>query len=181
MQKKVLVPIVDGFEEIELVGIVDILRRAGLSVTIAGLDKKQEYRGAHSIGILSDSCLEGLDASSFDAVVLAGGWDGMQNFCASDHLLKVVSDLFYEKKLVAAICASPVVLHQAGVKLESFTCYPQCDSLIGKERKQERVVRDCNVITASGPAFTVEFALEIAQYLCGNEVLRQLKKELLLQ
>ncbi|WP_104698063.1 MULTISPECIES: DJ-1 family glyoxalase III [unclassified Helicobacter] len=180
MQKKVLVPIADGFEEIELVGIVDILRRAGIDVIIAGLDKKQYYKGAHHISIASDDCLMDIDFSSFDSVVLAGGWDGMQNFCASEKLLKVIFNFFQEKKLVAAICASPVVLYRAGIPLEDFTCYPQCETLIQKERKQENIVISDNIITGSGPAFAIEFALAIVQYLCGTEILNQLKKELLL-
>lgn len=177
---KVLVPMLQGFEEIELVSIVDILRRAGLSVALAGRD---EYvRGAHNIALKAECKLDSLDTSEFSAIALAGGYEGMQNLCKDDFVIKALQDLNASGKLVAAICASPIVLGKANVLKNKFSCYPSCEDSITSSAKYcaEKVVVDENIITANGPASAPLFALAIVEYLLGKNKRDEIAKELLL-
>ena len=150
MSKKVLVPLANGFEEIEFVSIVDTLRRAQIEVLIAGVSDEdsangaggaksssvsangtsRSYTGAHGIAISADATLDSLDSSAlagFDGVALAGGWQGMLNLKASQKLRKILREFKAEGKLVSAICASPIVLDAAGVLGGKFACYPSCE------------------------------------------------------
>lgn len=157
MSKKVLVPLANGFEEIEFVSIVDTLRRAQIEVLIAGVSDEgsasganglktnsasecgtsassagvgRSYTGAHGIAISADATLDSLDSSSlagFDGVALAGGWQGMLNLKASQKLREILREFKAEGKLVSAICASPIVLDAAGVLGGKFACYPSCE------------------------------------------------------
>ena len=186
MQKKILVLLTDGFEEIEFVSIVDVLRRAGLAVFIAGLDGQRIYQGAHHIALQSEGCLMDLlkgglgGIGGFDGVVLPGGGEAMQRFCASGELKDLLLRFYHAGKLVGAICAAPVVLHEAGLPLGDFTCYPSCEALIGRLRNGASVVQDGNILTASGPAVAMEFALALVSQLCGEERVKFLKTEMLL-
>lgn len=144
MSKKVLVPLANGFEEIEFVSIVDTLRRAQIEVLIAGVSDEgsasgagasassasKSYIGAHGIAISADTMLDSLDSSTlagFDGVALAGGWQGMLNLKASQKLREILREFKAEGKLVSAICASPIVLDAAGVLGGKFACYPSCE------------------------------------------------------
>lgn len=144
--KKVLVPLANGFEEIEFISIVDTLRRAGVEVVIAGVNDSNKagakkdlrassdsvgiYTGAHGVEICAEVSLEELDSSalaSFDGVALAGGWQGMLNLKSSQKLREILQDFKARGKLVSAICASPIVLDSAGVLSGKFACYPSCE------------------------------------------------------
>lgn len=177
---KVLVPILSGFEEIELISIVDILRRAGISVVLAG--RESAVRGAHNIILQSDCDLDLLNVADFSAIALAGGYEGMQNLCNDDFVIKALQDLNAQGKLVSAICASPIVLGKAGVLKNKFSCYPSCENAIDSSAKYcaERVIVDENIITANGPASAPIFALTIVEYLIGKEKRDEIAKELLL-
>ncbi len=177
---KVLVPILQGFEEIELVSIVDILRRAGLIVVLAGRNKS--VIGAHNITLKSECDLSEINVSEFSAIALAGGYDGMINLCNDDFAIKIVQEINAQGRLVAAICASPIVLGKAGVLKNKFSCYPSCENSIESSAKYcaEKVVIDENIITANGPASATLFALAIVEYLLGREKRDEVAKELLL-
>ena len=177
---KVLVPILQGFEEIELVSIVDILRRAGLIVVLAGRNKS--VIGAHNIILKSDCDLSEINVSEFSAIALAGGYNGMINLCNDDFVIKTVQEINAQGRLVAAICASPIVLGKAGVLKNKFSCYPNCENSIESSAKYcaEKVVIDENIITANGPASAALFALAIVEYLLGREKRDEVAKELLL-
>ena len=178
--KKVLVPMLQGFEEIELVSIVDILRRAGLSVVLAGRDEC--VRGAHNITLKAECKLDSLNIGEFSAIALAGGYEGMQNLCKDSFVIKALQDLNASGKLVAAICASPIVLGKANVLKNKFSCYPSCENAIDSSAKYcaEKVVVDENIITANGPASASLFALAIVEYLLGKNKRNEIAKELLL-
>lgn len=181
LMKNVLLPIARGFEEIELVSVADILRRAGVRVVVASLDSHKRVLGAHHIVIEADSALPELEMEHFNAIVLAGGYNGMQNL-ANNELIKLWLTTFkQEQKLIAAICASPIVLDKAGVLEGEFTCYPGCENQInmqGKNRNAEAVVKNGNIITSVGPATANVFALTIVKELCGGEKAQELYEEL---
>lgn len=182
MNKKVLVPLASGFEEIEFVSIADILRRAGFKVLIASLDENLLVKGAHDIEIKADCALQSVDISEFDAVALAGGYNGMMNLKANAKILECIKSLHSSGKLVCAICASPIVLNAAGIFDEAtqFACYPSCEAGLKGVFVKKAVCKSENIITSAGPATATLFALEIVDYLCGKEVKEKLENELLL-
>lgn len=175
--KNVLVPIAKGFEEIELVSIVDTLRRAELRAIMASLDMHKRVLGAHNIVIEADTALPECEMGDFEAIALAGGYNGMLNLANNELIIQWLKAFKRDSKLIAAICASPIVLDKAGVLDGDFTCYPSCEADInmqGKTRSDSAVVKNGNVITSIGPATGVIFALSIVETLCGKDIAQSL-------
>ena len=179
--KKVMVPLAEGFEEIEAITNIDVLKRAGIEVITAGLGNK-EIEGDHGLKIETDLLLEEVNLEELEAIVLPGGIPGAENLRNSDKLLWLISELNARESLVAAICAAPMVLDKAGVlKDKKATSYPGFDKeMPSSEYVEERVVRDHNVITGRGPGVAMEFALEVVRYLIGHEKVDDLKEEMLI-
>jgi 4-methyl-5(b-hydroxyethyl)-thiazole monophosphate biosynthesis len=176
MSKSVLVPLAQGFEEIEAVSIIDVLRRSGLTVTTAALSGS-EVVGANNITIKADKTLSDVKNSEFDAVVLPGGMPGTTNLLESSELADVLKRHQQSSKLLAAICAAPWVLGAHGIlDNKPSTIYPGMEENLPDSCKKTnaRVVKDENLITGQGPAVAIEFALEIVNELVGNETKQQL-------
>ncbi len=183
--KKILIPLAQGFEEAEFIGIADVCKRAKeaagkLEVLIASLTDELLVRGANGIGIQADLALKQIDLNSLDAIAMPGGFEGMQNLKNNPLIIETIRKLHSQGKLVAAICASPIVLHHAGVIEGEFTCYPGCESGIPATRLNQAVVKRGNVITSAGPATAILFGLEIVRCLCGQSVYENLYDGLLL-
>lgn len=180
MTNKILVPMMSGFEEIELISIVDILRRAGLSVVIAA--ESENVAGAHGVMLKADCKFSEINIDDFSAIALAGGYEGMINLSKSSFIIDTLKDFNTKNKLIAAICASPIVLDKAGVLKNTYTCYPSCEESIKSNAKYDSklVVVDSNIITSIGPASAPLFAIEIARYLLGDEIANKVAKDLLL-
>lgn len=181
MQTKILVPMMDGFEEIELVSIVDVLRRAMLDVAI--IAEKELVTGTHNIVLKTDYKFNQVDINDFSAIVLAGGYDGMINLSNNPFIIKTLEDFNTKNKLIAAICASTIVLDKAGVLKNTYACYPGCEESIKSNAKyvsDEIVVVDNNIITSIGPASASLFAIEIVRFLLGNKIANDLTKSLLI-
>lgn len=179
---KVLVPLAAGFEEIEAVTIIDILRRAGLDVITAGLEGSK-IKGDHEIKIEADTKLSAVDADDLLAVVLPGGMPGAANLRNNDCLLKIIKEVYEADKLCAAVCAGPIVLEAAGI-LESkdATSYPGFDKdMLSCNYREERVVQDGNIITGRGPGAAVEFVMTIVEYLLDAEERKELEKSMLVK
>ena len=111
--KKIIMPLADGFEEIETMTIVDVLRRAGLSITIAGL-KSGELVGAHDIRVMPDQTLDEVKEESFDMIVLPGGQPGVDNLRKDPRVLDLLKKMKKSNKVIGAICAAPLALRDAG-------------------------------------------------------------------
>ena len=168
--ERILVPLAEGFEEIEAVAIVDVLRRAGLDVTVAGL-RPGPVKGSHGIPISPDADLGALDLSSFTMLVLPGGMPGTRNLAADERVLGLVRRLHAEGRRTAAICAAPLVLHAAGVvRGVPVTSHPSVrKELAGAVvRDEPRVLRSGPVTTSQGPGTAIEFALALVADLCGE-------------
>ena len=170
--KKVLVILADGFEEIEALAPIDVLRRCGASVTVAGLGNLQ-IKGAHGVWVRCDVELLDVREERFDAIVLPGGMPGAANLHKSEMVNSVILDTYKRGDLVCAICASPAfVLAPTGVlEGKRCTCYPGCEGVAPTVKfGTYRTVRDGNVITAAGPGTALEFSLLIAEALFGKQV-----------
>ncbi|WP_169763693.1 DJ-1 family glyoxalase III [Campylobacter mucosalis] len=182
--KSVAILLADGFEEIEALATADILRRAGIAVSLVGVSENF-VRGTHDIIVKSDITLDELDGKSFDMIVLPGGLPGASNLALNKNVIEIVRDFDLSGKFIAAICAAPMVLGEAGVLKDSFTCYPGFESNVktgnAKYTSEKNVVKDKNIITAKGPAISLEFALFIVSELTSKQTSDSLKSDLLLE
>lgn len=178
---KVILPLAVGFEEIEAVSVVDILRRAGVDVVLAALEDLH-VKGAHGIEIKADIHLSDVDKDSFDMVVLPGGLPGAIHLSQHLFLQQLLQDFDAKGKSIAAICAAPLALKTAGVLKNSYTCYPSFETKINHPGYlgEPKVVRDKNITTSQGPSTSILFALSLVEQLCSEEMMLKLRKELLL-
>ena len=158
----------NGFEEVEGLTVVDMLRRLGIECDIVG--KSDDITGSHGIVIKADKLLEEITVKDYDAVVLPGGLPGATNLRDDEKVISLVKEMNKAGKIVAAICAAPIVLERAGVlEGRGFTAYPGVGEKIeGGNFKEELVVMDGNIITSRGPATSMEFAFSIAEALGVN-------------
>jgi len=179
MKKSALVILADGFEEIEAITPIDLLRRAGIDVVIAGLDKRKIV-GAHGIEITCDTTAQEIHLRPFDAVVLPGGGIGTKNLLGSDLVLEITRSNFRNNNVTAAICAAPMILGETGVLAgQKFTCYPGVESKISHGLfSNESVVVSGNIITARSAASSIEFGLEIINSLLGKTVSDEVKMKI---
>ena len=118
----VLVPLASGFEEIEAVSIIDILRRADIEVIIASLDENLSVKGANGISIISDVNISSVKYSSLDMIILPGGVEGTYKLAKDENVIKILQDLDARGKNIGAICAAPFALNEAGVLKQNYTC-----------------------------------------------------------
>ena len=164
---RVLVPLAEGFEEIEAVTVIDVLRRAGLDVFVAGL-APGVVTGAHGVGVVTDGELGELAADWAQAIVLPGGMPGTRALREDERVLALVRDLAGQGRLTAAICAAPTVLAAAGVEGgRVLTSHPSVRTELGAAKvvTDARVVRSGNVLTSQGAGTAMEFALALVAEL----------------
>jgi 4-methyl-5(b-hydroxyethyl)-thiazole monophosphate biosynthesis len=175
----ILVPLADGFEEIEAVSIIDVLRRADITVTMATLSSNP-ITGSHGIVIGAECHIRECSADDFDGMILPGGMPGSENLKQSDAVIALLRAFFEKGKLVGAICAAPMVLGRAGIlKGKKATCYPGFEGeLAGATILAQPVVTDGNVITGKGAGCAIPFALEIVRVLRGDDIKTTLKNNL---
>lgn len=178
--KRVLIPLAPGFEEIEALAVVDILRRAGAEVVTAGI-VEGVIEGRSGIRVVPDKALEGILAEPFDMLVLPGGAPGTENLKKDPRILKLAKGFYSAKKLVAAICAAPTVLSAAGVtEGKNVTCHPGVrNELTGETLSDERVVVDKNIVTSQGPGTAIEFAFKLVELLFGPETAEKVNRGVL--
>lgn len=176
----VLIPIAKGFEEIEAVALIDVLRRGGLEVRVLGVGG-DEIEGAHGITLKCDGILEGISADELDMIVLPGGWGGT-NILASDATVQgLLKDMDAKGKEIGAICAAPYALDRAGVLKDIFTCYPSVEEKISHPgyHPELHVVEDQNVMTSRGPGTAICFGLAIVKRFKGEAAYESIKSGLL--
>lgn len=169
--KTVFVFLAEGFEEIEAVTTIDLLRRAGLSVITISVEDSLEVTGAHHIPVIADRHISNIDELKADAFVLPGGLPGVSNLAKSETLLDILRKAQNDSKLLAAICAAPSILGELGMlDGKTATCYPSFEEKLGDYQATESaVVLSDGVITARSAGVTIPFALEIIKYLLDEE------------
>lgn len=183
MSKKVLVVLAEGFEEIEAITPIDVLRRAGLEVTIAGVGGHQ-ITGSHGITVETDTTIEEIEELP-DAIVLPGGMPGAENLSKSETLMALLKSMDGEGRQIGAICAAPAVaLASTGIlDGRKATCFPGFESRFGQAIvfSPDRVVVDGNITTSRGPGTALEFALALAGRLAGAEMQQDLSERMLVK
>lgn len=178
---RILVPLAEGFEEIEAICVIDILRRADVEVVTAGL-MKGLVEGSHKIKMLPDTTLEKIDYRDFDGLVLSGGAPGFVNLGNDERILNMAREMDRAGKLVAAICAAPSVLIKAGVlQGRRATVSPSGKAQVEAcaHFSEDRVEVDGNLVTSRSPGTALEFALKLAEILAGKEKMQMVKAQTL--
>lgn len=179
---RVIVFLAEGFEEIEALTVVDYLRRVDILVDTVSITDNKQVKGAHDIVVMADKIIDELgDLENYTTVIIPGGMPGASNLRDNKLVINIVKEIYEKQKLVAAICAGPIVLHRAGIlKGKLVTSFPGFEEeLTGSIYTGKDVERDKNIITARGPYFAVDFALEIVDYLLGVEKVEELKLSIL--
>lgn len=182
MEKRVLILLADGFEEIEALTPADYLRRVGVDVTLCAIGNERLVRGAHDIRVEADVLLENLENSDeFDMLILPGGMPGSTNLRDDDRVIRLVRAYDEAERWIGAICAAPIILEKAGItEGRAGTSYPGFEKTLGfRDYREDVVVRDGHLITARGPAAAVFFALELARVLVGSKTADKLKNDIL--
>ncbi len=167
----------NGFEEIEALGTLDLLRRAGLEVTTCTLNQTPLCLGAHNIATETELCLTELDSTAYDGVILPGGMGGSTALAETQGVRELLKDYDAQGKLICAICAAPALVLTAAevVRNRKVTCYPAPPFIeaLGPNYVESRAVVSDNLITAAGPGCFTDFAAAIITRLCGEETTAQ--------
>ncbi len=181
---KILVPLSEGFEEMEAVILIDILRRGGVDAVTAATGESLFVCGGHGIEIAADALWDDIAKEDFDGIAIPGGMGGTRRNQADDRVLAKVAELHRAGRLVAAICAGPLVLKSAGI-LDAdakVTCYPGLDDELEDTKRQNGfVVTDGNVVTSQGPGTSFAFALALLRRLRGDAVADDVRDGALVQ
>ncbi len=179
--KKVIVFLAEGFEEIEAISIIDVLRRAEVSVTTVSISKDKQVKGAHNVPVVADKLFDEVDFASYDMIVLPGGMPGAKNLQEHEGVRKQI-EAFEKDKQIGAICAAPMILGGMGLlKGKRATCYPGFEAeLIEAKITDEAVTVDGNITTGKGPAFAMQFALQLVETLAGKATRNEVSDGLLL-
>lgn len=170
----------DGCEEIEGLTVVDLVRRAGIEIEMISVSGNDTVTGSHKIAFRTDVKKADADYTSYDGIVLPGGMPGTTHLMEDETVNRVIREFASEGKLVAAICAAPSVLGNAGLLAgKTATCYPGVEGkLIGADFVTDPVAKDGNIITSRGLGTAIDFAAEIVAYLKDQEAAKSLKESI---
>lgn len=176
---KALILLANGFEEIEALTPIDLLRRAGIEVTIAGLGNLQ-IKSARNVEIICETKVESVKASDYNAIILPGGGRGAENLSKSKEVVSLISQIDKQNGLIAAICASPAIVLGKNNLLNNrkFTCFPGCQTGIKGNYTGERVTVDKNLISSLGAGSSIEFSLAIIKYLIDENTEQRIKNDI---
>lgn len=178
--KKIGIMVANGYEEIEMLTVVDIMRRAGLTCDIISVTGEQALVSSHQVTVLSDVLYENADFDSYDALVIPGGMPGTTNLGAHAGVCEQLKRACAQGKLIAAICAAPTVFGQLGLLQEKKAiCFPGMENqLAGAEVTFESVVCDGNIITSRGMGTAIDFGLAILAYFEDEATADELAKKI---
>lgn len=179
--KNIAVHLAEGFEEIEAISIIDVLRRADFDINIVSVSGGIVVTGSHSIKVLADTLFENVDYSKIDMIVLPGGMPGSENLKAHSGLREQILNFNDSNKPLGAICAAPMVLGNLGLlKGKNATCYPGFeDELHGAIITGNNVEAVDNIITGKGAGVAIDFALKIVEVHKGREAAKQLAEKMI--
>ena len=171
----ILVPLAEGFEEIEAVTIIDMLRRAGHTVTTASL-KNKIVTGAHSIQITADKILTEIRFEEFGAFILPGGMPGSTNLRDHDRVMSFIQRIYAAGGIIGAVCAAPIALGRSGIlDKKKFTCFP------GDEKEITHSKFTNEIVTGRSAGVTALFTLKIIELIDGREKAESLQKRMFIK
>lgn len=180
---KVAVFLAVGFEEIEAVSTIDVLRRGDMTVDMISVSGNLDVEGAHGISMKCNRLFYDVDYTEYEVLVLPGGMPGADNLNKHEGLTNLLPEFLEQGKKVAAICAAPMILGRLGLLkgLEAI-CYPGFEAYLeGAQISSKTVVKDGNVITAKGAGVAMHFGLEILKWFLPLDEVTELKTNVMLQ
>ena len=177
---RIYVFLADGFETVEALAPVDVMRRAGLDVVTVSIMGRKEVISAQSVTVVADALYENISLADADALILPGGGVGTDNLSAHEPLRTQLVNACSRGLLVAAICAAPMVFGRIGIlEGKRATCYPGCEGdLFGAEYTAKAVEQDGNILTACGPGASFDFGFAIVKHFCGADVVETLRSQM---
>ena len=180
MSKQVCVFLADGFEEIEGLTVVDLLRRAGIAVTTVSISESYTVHGAHGIDVQADKLFDEVTYDDKDMAVLPGGMPGTLNLGAHSGVKAVLEQFYDKKRWIAAICAAPSVLGKYGMlQGRKATSYPGFEEALNcAEYVCDAVAVDEFIVTSRGMGTAIDFAIEIVRYFMDDDTVEKIKKAL---
>ncbi len=183
MEKRVAVHLAEGFEEIEAVSIIDVMRRANIRTQVVSVTGKKKVTGSHGIQITADILFEEADYNAVDMIILPGGMPGSANLKNHLGLGKQILQFNTSDKLLGAICAAPLVFGYLGIlKNRNVTCYPGFENqLEGAIVTGADVETFGNIITAKGAGVAIKFALKIVETLKGKALADELANKMIVK
>ena len=178
--EKVYVFLADGFETVEALAPVDVMRRAGLDVVTVSIMGRKDVLSAQNVTVVADEVYENVSFDDADALVLPGGGVGTDNLSAHEPLRALLVDACSRGLLVAAICAAPMVFGRIGILAgKRATCYPGCEGdLFNAQYTAKAVEQDGNILTACGPGASFDFGFAIVEKFCGADVVGILRSQM---
>ena len=171
----------DGFEEIEALTPLDMLRRAGVNVTSVSISDELAVTGAHGITVIADLTKDSLDLSCIDFVIFPGGMPGAKNLDESEFTDKIISEVLKNGGRLAAICAAPMIFgHRGLLKGKTACCYPGFEKeLIGANISYDPCITDGNITTARGMGAALDFAEELITLVKGADVCEKISSAII--
>lgn len=172
-----------GFEEVEAIAPIDLMRRAGIDVLSVGINGKTVY-GSHNIGIEADIALDEIDLTDLEMIVLPGGLGGVASARANQKALDAISFAWENGKFVAAICAGPTVLADLHITDgRQVTCYPGCEGDMGNAQllSNAACVRDGKLITGTSAGCAIPFGLALIEALKGSEMAEKVAEQIVIR
>ena len=167
----------DGFEEIEALTPVDVLRRAGIPIVTYSMGDDLCVCGAHNIMIDADDYFANLDYDEVTGIILPGGMPGTENLEKNNEVKYLLKHMYENNKLIGAICAAPQILGRLGyLKGKKATCFPDSSEFLDCEYTGDRVCVFDNIITSKGIGTAMDFALAIVEYILGSEKAERLSR-----
>lgn len=180
MSKKVGMMVADGYEEVEMLTVVDLLRRAGMTCDMISVTGEKELTSSHKVTVVADLLYEEADFDSYDALAIPGGMPGTINLGAHAGVCEQLKKACADGRLIAAICAAPTVFGKLGLlQGKRAICYPGMeDQLTGAVVTYEPAVRDGNIITSRGMGTAIDFGLAILAYFEGEDAAASLAEKI---
>ena len=180
MSKEIGLMVANGYEEVEMLTVVDLLRRAGMTCDIISVSGEKELTSSHKVTVIADLLYEEAAFDSYDALTIPGGMPGTTNLGAHAGVCEQLKKAYADGRMIAAICAAPTVFGKLGLlEGKKAICYPGMeDQLTGAEVTYEPAVRDGNIITSRGMGTAIDFGLAIIAYYEGEEAAAALAEKI---
>ncbi|WMI81553.1 DJ-1 family glyoxalase III [Anaerotignum sp. MB30-C6] len=181
--KTIYIFLAEGFEEIEAITPLDLLRRVDIDAKFVSIGDSLQVKGAHNVVYTADIMFDDACKTMADGIILPGGLPGTSNLLAHNGLCDLIREYHKAQKPIAAICAAPMILGELGLLAEkTATIYPGMESnLIGAKPSTEAVCVDGNIITSRAPGTSTLFALKLAEIFAGKEAAENLKADIVYQ
>lgn len=183
MEKKVLVPLAEGFEMVEALSVVDVLRRAGVQVDLVSISNDLQVVSSHGVPVVTEKYISECVDQQYDLIVLPGGIPGSENLARSQVLQDLLKKQNDSGRLYGAICAAPALVlgSQGLLEGKNATCHPLfVEKLPSQEYKNQSVVFDKNCVTARGAGVSIDFSLKLLEVLMGSDKRDEVAKQMAL-